>query len=65
MSIDDEYELYHGLEEPYDPDEAYEAHQDGLTIERLRKMKPWSKAPGSLAIDLALMQKGGMFKRQA
>lgn len=63
MTIDDEYERYHGLEEPYDPDEAYEAHQDGLTIEQLRASRDDSLF--GLAKSISRLQGLTMARKQA
>lgn len=62
-----DYEEYAGFEEPFDPNEAYDAFKAGLTIQQLRatKIKEARKNPlFDMAAD-GLLSTGAFLKNQA
>jgi hypothetical protein len=66
MSEMDDWEDYDGWNEPepdFDPDGDILRQQELDDFHN--RPKPWTGGIGSLAADLALMQKGGMTKLQA
>lgn len=59
----------HGDEDEFEEWPEYDPEGDELRQRELddfhNRPKPWDKGIGTLAVDLAMMSKGGMLKRQA